>query len=261
MRPHVAGLETVSKRFSASLVRKFAIARVWAMDFFTLLFRLEGRATRWDWWKYNILVWVVAFLVGIIGGITLVVSNPGLRPDELEAKFLPIQLVLLLALIWPTFAVWTKRFQDRDKSSVWAGVMMAPGFLLQFLVLLGKGSEMGSGRLILLFVLAILTIITALWAFIELGCLPGTPGPNRFSRTPHVYGRDDVLAYAAAQGAAPGQTQAVVAAYQRTPQVATARQPQAAPPGRPPQPTSAGPAKPQGFGRRGDGLVRPRPIR
>lgn len=54
----------------------------------------------------------------------------------------------LLAII-PAVLVYIKRWHDRDKSGWWMLIMLLP-------------------------------IIDAIWALIELGFLPGTPGPNRF---------------------------------------------------------------------------------
>jgi uncharacterized membrane protein YhaH (DUF805 family) len=65
-------------------------------------------------------------------------------PDDLTPR-----LVLVLILLWPSLAIAIKRFHDRDKSGWW--------------VLLG-----------------LIPIIGPIWLLIELGFLPGTPGPNRF---------------------------------------------------------------------------------
>jgi uncharacterized membrane protein YhaH (DUF805 family) len=58
-------------------------------------------------------------------------------------------LILVLILLWPSLAIQIKRFHDRDKSGWWVLLNLIP-------------------------------IIGPIWLFIELGFLPGTPGPNRF---------------------------------------------------------------------------------
>jgi len=57
--------------------------------------------------------------------------------------------LVMIALIWPSLAVQIKRWHDRDKSGWWYLICMIP-------------------------------IVGPIWAFIELGFLRGTSGPNRF---------------------------------------------------------------------------------
>jgi len=59
------------------------------------------------------------------------------------------QLMFMLWILWPSLAVQAKRWHDRNKSAWW--------ILINFIPLIGP-----------------------LWALIENGFLPGTPGPNRF---------------------------------------------------------------------------------
>lgn len=72
---------------------------------------------------------------------------------------LPLQQALIGALLAAAVYVrigtclGTKRWHDRDKSGTWNLIVMLPMF--------------GS-----------------LWAFVECGCLDGTPGPNRFGPSP-----------------------------------------------------------------------------
>lgn len=64
-----------------------------------------------------------------------------------------VSLVVLLVALWPSIAVGVKRCHDRDRSG-W--------FLL----------------------IAFIPLIGGLWLLIELGCLRGTVGPNRFGPDP-----------------------------------------------------------------------------
>ncbi len=61
--------------------------------------------------------------------------------------------VVNLLLLWPALAVSVKRWHDRDKSGWWV-------------------------------LLNLLPVIGWLWALIDNGLLPGTPGPNRFGADP-----------------------------------------------------------------------------
>jgi uncharacterized membrane protein YhaH (DUF805 family) len=58
-----------------------------------------------------------------------------------------------LAILYPSLAVAAKRFHDRDKSGWWVLIIFIP-------------------------------IVGIIWYIVELGCLPGTPGPNRFGSDP-----------------------------------------------------------------------------
>jgi len=93
--------------------------------------------------------WVVgalAFTIFVLSLVALYVS-------------LPLPQALIGAL--PVLAVYarvstclrTKRWHDRGKSGAWSMIVLLPMF-------------------------------GALWAFVECGCLEGTPGPNRFGPSP-----------------------------------------------------------------------------
>ena len=58
-----------------------------------------------------------------------------------------------LALLYPSLAVAAKRWHDRDKSGWWSLILLIP-------------------------------FIGWIWYLVECGCLPGTPGPNRFGPDP-----------------------------------------------------------------------------
>jgi uncharacterized membrane protein YhaH (DUF805 family) len=71
-----------------------------------------------------------------------------------DSAFLQIVLGLIsLALIWPGLAISIKRWHDRDKSGWWVLIALIP-------------------------------IIGAIWALVETGFLPGTPGPNQYGPDP-----------------------------------------------------------------------------
>lgn len=62
-------------------------------------------------------------------------------------------IIALLAILYPSVCVAGKRWHDRDKSAWW--------------ILIGA-----------------IPLIGGLWALIECGILPGTPGPNRYGNPP-----------------------------------------------------------------------------
>ena len=224
-----------------------------------LMFSLHGRATRWDWWKFNIIVWIGSIVAGALFGVSLAASGAIHDPAALEAKLKGFQYAIFFLLLFPTFAVWTKRFQDRDKSWVWAACFLAPMFLFQILAI-NLGRNPMPSQIMMLGLFAIPVIVLGLWALIELGCLPGTPGVNSFDGTLREFTREDILGAAAASSgfeAAPSRVPVLASGAAAGP-TSRATTPKAV---RNASPASAQPAGPQGFGRRGGNLVRPKPIR
>ena len=78
------------------------------------LFSFRGRATRLEYWMYNVALICVSFILGFIfialgdevGGIVLV--------------------VFYLFFIWSLIAIQVKRWQDRDKSGWWILINLVP---------------------------------------------------------------------------------------------------------------------------------------
>ena len=64
-----------------------------------------------------------------------------------------LQFIVALAILDPSVAIAAKRFHDRDKSGWWILIVLIP-------------------------------FIGLIWYIVELGFLPGTPGPNRFGPDP-----------------------------------------------------------------------------
>jgi uncharacterized membrane protein YhaH (DUF805 family) len=64
-----------------------------------------------------------------------------------------VSLVLTLVFLWPNICVQAKRWHDRDKSAWWILINLIP-------------------------------IVGPIWALVETGIFPGTPGENRFGADP-----------------------------------------------------------------------------
>jgi uncharacterized membrane protein YhaH (DUF805 family) len=87
-----------------------------------------------------------------------------------------ILIILYIPLIWIGLAIGAKRLHDRDKSAWWLLVFYAlPGILST------AGNEIGDLGFI---ILHIISFGITVWAFVELGCLRGTRGPNRYGPDP-----------------------------------------------------------------------------
>lgn len=122
-----------------------------------LYLRFDGRIGRGVYWASSIATFLVVTVV-----MNVILSNFGLYDIDVAdetalsavmSRAEPWFDVVVLVLLWPTLAVQTKRWHDRGKSGWWNLIGLIP-------------------------------FIGTLWAFIELGFLRGTPGPNRYGSDP-----------------------------------------------------------------------------
>jgi uncharacterized membrane protein YhaH (DUF805 family) len=161
------------------------------MSTLSLLFSFKGRITRSQYWLGAFLQIVTPVLLCVVLFVTLGGANPpdslkDIDPKSPQAKeLLPLVLGFLAALImmlWSGAAIYTKRLHDRNKGAIWLLAIYVPSFI----------SFVFPPAIILVF-------ISGLWAFIELGCLPGTPGPNRFDDADSSAYLDDAFGKAPAK--------------------------------------------------------------
>jgi uncharacterized membrane protein YhaH (DUF805 family) len=119
-----------------------------AIDFKHLFLSFEGRISRQPFW-IGILT-----LIGIAIALAIIELMIGLSIDVGEGARLGILSGLfMIASIWFSLALYAKRWHDRDKSGWWSLIAFIP-------------------------------IVGAIWIIVELGCLQGTEGPNRFGPDP-----------------------------------------------------------------------------
>ncbi len=116
----------------------------------------EGRIGRQTWWLGQLLLlvlqWVLMLVFGGFGMASFDPNNPEAASAAAMAALIPIGIICLIFL-WPTLALYTKRWHDRNKSGWWSLIILIP-------------------------------LIGALWAFIECGFLRGTEGSNNYGADP-----------------------------------------------------------------------------
>jgi uncharacterized membrane protein YhaH (DUF805 family) len=108
-----------------------------------------------------ILTWILEFILFAIFGVSMMpVMDPNATPEAAAAaaaasmsKMIAPLGILVLLTLWPSLAMYTKRWHDRDKSGWWTLIILVP-------------------------------IIGSIWLLVELGFLRGTDGPNRFGDDP-----------------------------------------------------------------------------
>lgn len=148
------------------------------------LFTARGRTNRGRFWLILLIFWLATVVVLIPVAVLS-------RAQQLAGPNDPVQPVLAIgfavvvavfAVIWLVVGILVaiRRMHDRDKSGHWLwllyflpGVLGAAGDALQ---------KSGADGAALFFLLA--SFILSIWAFVELGCLRGTVGANRFGPDP-----------------------------------------------------------------------------
>lgn len=118
------------------------------MDLKSMFFSTAGRIGRKTYW-FNSLA-LSGFTFALIMMLALLLPGGSKSPSALV--FVPLSIVMLLSC-WCSIVLQVKRWHDRDKSGWWSLIGLVP-------------------------------YIGGLWAFVEVGCLPGTDGPNRFGEDP-----------------------------------------------------------------------------
>ena len=153
------------------------------MSMTQLLFSFEGRLNR----ETNCLT-NNAVVVVVIQLVNLPVVMFADRDFAAAGLTVALLVILYIPLIWVSLALGAKRLHDRDKSAWWLVLFyVVPGILSS----LANQMEFG-------FVLHLVSFAITVWAFVELGCLRGTVGPNQ-------YGPDPVEPAALGPAGVPGQ--------------------------------------------------------
>jgi len=141
-------------------------------DFLTF----RGRMNRARYWGAGLILMIVAIVMGLIAGATLTMIQNGVAAVALVI----ITSVAMLALAVPGYFIAIKRLHDRNKSGHWLWLFcLAPAVLN----LLGK-LAVAQGAAPVGMVIMLASIGISIWGFVEIACLRGTSGPNRFGPDP-----------------------------------------------------------------------------
>lgn len=129
----------------------FDLAEDLTMDSFPSLFSFRGRSGRAAYWLVAVYQLGIVLLLVLLTGFVA-----GSAPEAAQQENYPLLVVWLiggLVFAWMGVAASVRRWHDRDKSAWWLLVGGVP-------------------------------VIGPIWVFVELGCLAGTPGGNRFGPPP-----------------------------------------------------------------------------
>jgi uncharacterized membrane protein YhaH (DUF805 family) len=133
------------------------------MDWRALLFSFSGRINRAKYWLAAVVL-MAAFVIPFWIAIA-----------TMSTVLWILVAVIFVAVTISGIAVGSKRLHDRDKSAWWLAL-----FYLGPAVLGAIGDAAGGAGIIF----HVISIGISIWAFIELGILRGTAGPNRFGPDP-----------------------------------------------------------------------------
>jgi uncharacterized membrane protein YhaH (DUF805 family) len=142
-------------------------------DLFEFMFGASGRINRAKYWR-SLLIFCVA---GLFAAIILFTAAGLAAP----LFIIMIVLVFLPWLMWG-FAIHTERLHDRDKSAWWLLVFyVAPAVFGQLAKTEWFAGDAGT---MLHYALALAGLALSIWGFVEIGCLRGTAGSNRYGPNP-----------------------------------------------------------------------------
>lgn len=174
------------------------------MNIIQLLFSAKGRMRRRDWWLTCIGFGVFNLAVEF-GAHQLITGNPpaAFFTDisgwmTFDPKPFNIFLwVYLLFAIWPGVCISAKRWHDRNRPGWLAGVLLVVSLVLSFAQLRygpGMSGTVEGVNWPIYGVTALASLGLSIWQFIELGCLDGTQGSNKYGPSPKgVGGTPDVF--------------------------------------------------------------------
>jgi uncharacterized membrane protein YhaH (DUF805 family) len=148
------------------------------MSLSEFLFSPRGRVNRAKYWLFALVsIAIMVVLIAVMGfawAKSLYDPRGGFGfPVGAMIVFGIVYLVLLVVGIF----IGIKRLHDRDKSGWWLLV-----FYLAPMILSGLSGALSRDGIAVVFALGSLAI--SIWAFIELGCLRGTAGPNKYGPDP-----------------------------------------------------------------------------
>jgi uncharacterized membrane protein YhaH (DUF805 family) len=141
------------------------------MDWGHLFFTFSGRVNRAKYWLAVLIYFAIYVVLAIFGYVT----------DD-NAIYQAINGMLNIVIFISSLAVGVKRLHDRSKSG-WYLVLfyIVPGILVTAGIVVGTVME---DSIVIASILGLAAFAIGVWAFVELGCLRGTIGPNQYGPDP-----------------------------------------------------------------------------
>jgi len=128
-------------------------------------FSFGGRANRQRYWLTSLAIYGLFIVLGAVAMMIPVVRWP-------------LAAVVFAVFVVAELAVAVRRLHDRGKSGWWLIPMYVPLVLLSGLGALIQAAEGPNPAF------SVFTLPFSIWIFVDLGCLKGTAGSNRFGPDP-----------------------------------------------------------------------------
>jgi uncharacterized membrane protein YhaH (DUF805 family) len=169
------------------------------MSWTSYLFSFQGRINRAKLWLFIALVigfYIAYFLVfSLLFGSSILAmmkgGQAGLAAGGASLGIWALLTCILMVVIFiASLALTVKRLHDRDKGAVWLLVFWVLPFVLNIIVFANRIAGMNAQTGTLppanpaMSVLSLVAFAFSIWAFVELYCLRGTTGDNRYGPDP-----------------------------------------------------------------------------
>lgn len=155
------------------------------VNLLSVLFSFKGRINRLQYWLGCTAAFLILFLAVIIAGALIgpMPTNYGKPSPEFLTQFLralgisaAILVPMSLLACWCSLAVQVKRLHDRGRSGYLVLIQFVPVILV--IINISNPTALSIGGPV-----ALMWLVNLIF-FVDLCCLPGVEGPNRFGDPP-----------------------------------------------------------------------------
>jgi uncharacterized membrane protein YhaH (DUF805 family) len=152
----------------------------------SLLFSFNGRVNRAQYWLgtigVNVVNWIVMIATSTATSLTAAghSQNAGAALAALSSQ-MAIVMPISLAVSWAALALQVKRFHDRGQSGWWTVLPLVPCIFMVMNVFSAVLEQWPPERLLSSLGMPLLAlVIISIGFFVNLGCLAGTDGQNKY---------------------------------------------------------------------------------
>jgi uncharacterized membrane protein YhaH (DUF805 family) len=142
------------------------------MELGYILSSTQGRIPRSQWWLGLLVLVIVGVVLAGVVYLAFGATTMGIIAT----------LILQVLLLYPSYALSAKRFQDRNKPGGLAWIGIGLGVVQTIARLAGLSDPYAPTAVD--YVLGLALLIVGIWYLIELGILRGTVGPNTYGPDP-----------------------------------------------------------------------------
>jgi uncharacterized membrane protein YhaH (DUF805 family) len=142
-------------------------------DLLEFLFNATGRINRARYWRSLVIFGIAGLFVAVILFTAAGITTP--------LFFVMLLIAFIPWLMWG-FAIHTERLHDRSKSAWWLLLFYVLPAMLGHFATVARFA--GIAGLVTYYVMALANSALTIWGFVEIGCLPGTAGPDGYGPAP-----------------------------------------------------------------------------